>query len=336
VSGEIEVARRAALPAKKVETAARSHARRDAVAYRQHGLHYGYDRGKKVAPPKGWVIIPLGDPVPDTHRDSSLMELRFADSESTFDYFEATKSYLGKYGKPVAFYSDKHSVFRVNSKDHAKGGSGLTQFGRALEELNIDIICANSPQAKGRVERANLTLQDRLVKELRLAGVTNQVEGQAFLETFRADYNRRFAKPPRQDVDVHRPLRNDEHIDDVFTIQVKRTLSHQLIVHYKRRVYVVEDSLENRKFRGKEITVYEYEDGAIVLRCDGRLLSHVEHRKDDAHVTQGDIVSNKLLAGALSAIAEKQKERDAVQLSKEKMTVRDKKRILQRRATALA
>src|SRR5215213_7140653 len=101
---------------------------------------------------------------------SRLMHLRFVASESTFDYFRATRTYLEQHGKPVAFYSDKHSIFRVNAKD-AAGGDGATQFGRALTELNIDILCANSPQAKGRVERAFGTLQDRLVKELRLAGI---------------------------------------------------------------------------------------------------------------------------------------------------------------------
>jgi winged helix-turn helix protein len=91
---------------------------------------------------------------------SRLMHLQFVESESTFDYFAATRAYLERHGKPVAFYSDKHGVFRVNKKD-AVGGDGMTQFGRALHALNIDIICANSSQAKGRVERANGTLQDR-------------------------------------------------------------------------------------------------------------------------------------------------------------------------------
>ena len=93
-------------------------------------------------------------------------------SESAFDYFEATKNYLRRHGRPVAFYSDKHSIFRKSNKDD-KEFRGDTQFGRVLRELNIDIICANTPQAKGRVERANSTLQDRLVKELRLAGIDN-------------------------------------------------------------------------------------------------------------------------------------------------------------------
>jgi hypothetical protein len=95
--------------------------------------------------------------------------------------------------KPVAFYSDKTSVFRVNAKD-AVGGLRYTQFGRAMDDLNIDIICANTPAAKGRVERANQTPQDRLVKELRLRGISDRDAGSAFLAEFREDYNRRFAR----------------------------------------------------------------------------------------------------------------------------------------------
>ena len=101
-----------------------------------------------------------------------LLHLRFAPSENTFDYLQATKTYLEEWGKPIAFYSDKHGVFRSTHASEKDRTTGLTQFGRALYELNIDIICANTPQAKGRVERANRTLQDRLVKELRLRGIS--------------------------------------------------------------------------------------------------------------------------------------------------------------------
>src|SRR3989475_5790756 len=99
---------------------------------------------------------------------SELLTLRFAEVESTFDYSRATRDYLAEHGKPMAFYSDRLSVFHVQARDRAANGSGLSQFGRALRALNIDLLCARSPEAKGRVERANGTLQDRLVKELRL------------------------------------------------------------------------------------------------------------------------------------------------------------------------
>jgi hypothetical protein len=144
---------------------------------------------------------------------SRLMHLQFVESESTFDYFAATRAYLERHGKPVAFYSDKHGVFRVNKKD-ATGGDGMTQFGRAPHALNIDIICANSSQAKRRVERANGTLQDRLVKEMRLCGIDTTAAGNAFLPAFIDGYNARFAKAPLEDRDVHRPLAGHDDLDE--------------------------------------------------------------------------------------------------------------------------
>jgi hypothetical protein len=117
--------------------------------------------------------------------------------------FEALKTYLRRHGKPVAFYSDKHSIFRV-SKENAVSGNGMTQFGRPFSELNIEILCANTSQAKGRVERAHYTLQDRLVKELRLAGISTIEAANAFLPSFAANCNGRFAKLPARDKDLHR------------------------------------------------------------------------------------------------------------------------------------
>src|SRR3546814_6033597 len=104
---------------------------------------------------------------------SELMHLQMVESESTFAYMDATRAYIERHGKPVAFYSDQHSVFR-NSRASAARGDGMTPFGRALEALNIEIICANSPQAKGRVERANGTVQDRVVKAMRLVGLSER------------------------------------------------------------------------------------------------------------------------------------------------------------------
>ncbi len=139
------------------------------------------------------------------------MQLRFVKSELTFTYFEATRGYLEKHGKPLALYSDKASVFRINNKN-ATGGDGYTQFGRAMHELNIQTICANTSSAKGRVERAHLTLLDRLVKELRLKGISSVDAANDFADEFMADYNRRFAKAPRHDFDVHRPLETDDDL----------------------------------------------------------------------------------------------------------------------------
>ena len=107
------------------------------------------------------------------------------------------------HGKPLAFYSDKHGIFRVN---HAAGSKSGTQFGRVLHDIGVELICANSPQAKGRVERANKTLQDRLIKEMRLNKISSIEEANAWLETFIVNFNQRFAKTPKYPKNLHRPV----------------------------------------------------------------------------------------------------------------------------------
>jgi hypothetical protein len=135
-------------------------------------------------------------------------------------------------------YSDKHSLFRV-ARPGPSGRQGLTQFCRALDALNIDISCANSPQAKGRVERMNKTLQDRLVKELRLAGVSNGEAGNAFAPEYMEDYNRRFARAPANSHDAHRPLQDGEDLSCILTWQEDRTLSRNLTVPFKSVTYLI-------------------------------------------------------------------------------------------------
>ena len=135
---------------------------------------------------------------------SRLMHLAFTRSESTFSYFQATRAYLEHHCKSLALYSNKASVFRVNSKD-AQSGDGHTQSARAMFKLNIDTFCTNSSQAKGRVERAHLTLQDSLVRELRLRNISTVEAANAYLPLFMADYNRRFGEAVRSDFDTHCP-----------------------------------------------------------------------------------------------------------------------------------
>src|ERR1700731_1047159 len=163
---------------------------------------------------------------------SKLMQLRFVPSESTDSYFSALQGYLNDHGCPVAFYSDKHTVFRVNRPD-AMGGSGMTQFGRALAELNIEILCANSSQAKGRVERANRTLQDRLVKELRLAGICDMEAGNAFLPKFVERFNEKFSVPAAKAENVHRRLNlQASRLADILCHREQRHISQQLALAY--------------------------------------------------------------------------------------------------------
>jgi len=194
---------------------------------------------------------------------STLMQLRFVPSECTFSYFEALELYLASHGRPVAFYSDKHTVFRVASQG-AKTGHGMTQFGRALNELNIEILCANSSQAKGRVERANRTLQDRLVKELRLAGISDMAAGNAFLPGFTKRYNAHFAKAPRRADDLHRPLNIEPgRLRDVFCYRDQRHVGAQLAFSYERRRIILDETEISRGLVGKYVDTYAFPDGRL-------------------------------------------------------------------------
>ena len=203
-----------------------------------------------------------------------LMELRFVQSESTFSYFAALESYLLKHGRPVAFYSDKHTVFRVAKPNEHM--TGMTQFGRALAELNIEILCANSSQAKGRVERANRTLQDRLVKELRFAGISNMDEGNAFLSEFMKRFNTKFAKAPAKPDNLHRALNIEpDRLAEVFCLRDKRYVTKDLTLKYDRKRIKLEINDLTRGLVGKYIDVYEMADGRIQVPAKGVALPHI-------------------------------------------------------------
>jgi len=237
-----------------------------------------------------------------------LMHLQFVESESTFAYFHAARAYLQAWGKPVAFYSDKHGVFRVNHPG-ALGGDGMTQFGRALHALNIDIICANSSPAKGRVERANKTLQDRLVKELRLAGAATLAEGNTLLPDFIADYNARFAKAPANNKDLHRSLRAGDDLDDAFAWKEERTLSQALTLQYDKVMFILEPSEQAKAAIGKRVTVVDYPDGRLAIRYRGIELAYRTFDKI-RQVSQAAIIENKHLGAALALIRDQQLRRE--------------------------
>ena len=247
---------------------------------------------------------------------SMLMELRFAQSESTFSYFEALESYLLKHGRPVAFYSDKHTVFRVPKPNQHM--TGMTQFGRALAELNIEILCANSSQAKGRVERANRTLQDRLVKELRLAGISNIEEGNAFLPEFTERFNSKFAKAPAKPSNLHRALNMEpDRLSEVFCLRDQRHVTKNLTLKYDRKRIKLEINDLTRGLVGKYVDVYEYGCGRIQVRAKGVALPYTI-LNPERRITHAAITENKRLSAVLEHIkAEQDKEPPKVKVKPE-------------------
>ena len=253
------------------------------------GSHHAWfeDRG-----PKCCLLVFIDDAT------SNLVELRFCPSETTMDYMHSTKRYIERYGKPVAFYSGKHTVFRVSRRD-AKTGTGLTQFGRGLHDLNIDIIYAHSCEAKGRVERMNQTLQDRLVKELRLEGINTIHEGNEFLPEYMGVLNRKFGKEALNPTDLHRPHTDMDNLEDAMCWQEQRTVSNSLTVQYDRVVYLLEPGELTNELRRKRVTFFDFPDGSIDIRHEGVSLPYSTFDKI-GKVKQADIVDNKRLGAVLA------------------------------------
>jgi transposase len=224
-----------------------------------------------------------------------LVELLFVACENFFGYCQAAEGYFTRYGKPVAFYSDKHGIFRVNppSSGHS---DALTQFGRAMQELDIQIICANTPQAKGRVERVIQTLQDRLPKELRLRNISSPEAGNAYLPEFIADFNQRFAVPPRSTHNAHRPLTAKDDLARIFTWQETRLLSKNLTLQFQKVIYQIQTPRPTYAMRHAAVTVCQNAQGLITLFYKGKSLQYTVFHKQ-AH--QAEIVEAKHIDQAL-------------------------------------
>jgi transposase len=226
-----------------------------------------------------------------------LVQLRFVECESFFSYCQAAEGYFRQYGKPVTFYSDRHGIFRVNMPSTG-AGEALTQFGRALQELGIQIICANSPQAKGRVERVIQTLQDRLSKELRLRDISNMSDGNAYLPQFLTDFNQRFAVEPRSTVDAHRPLTTKEDLAQILTWQETRTLSKNLTLQFHKTVYQIQTNRPTYALRNAQVTVCVNPQEQLTILYNGKALPYSIYNQQ---AKQAEIVSTKQLDAALQS-----------------------------------
>lgn len=185
-----------------------------------------------------------------------LVELRFVKEETFFAYSEAVRAYLERYGKPVAFYSDKQGVFRVNQPQPLGSTQGLTQFGRAHQ-----------------------TLPDRLVKELRLRNLSSIEAGNAFLPEFREDFNRRFAVPPRSTHDAHRPLQALDNLDLIFTRQRSTALSKNLTLQSNLNMYQIQTDRPMYALQHAPVTVCENAKGEVASWYKNKRLAYTTYKK---------------------------------------------------------
>jgi hypothetical protein len=200
-----------------------------------------------------------------------LTELQFVAAETTLGYMAALERHIQRHGLPAALYSDRHSIFRVNGEAPADVQS---QFARALAQLGIEGIQANSPQAKGRVERANQTLQDRLVKEMRLRGINDQASANRWLPAFMHDFNRRFAVIPATADDAHVAYQGaGDALQRILSVQAERRLSKNLSCQYGGELLQVRTQSQGLSLRGAKVCVHRHTDGRTELSWQGRALA---------------------------------------------------------------
>jgi transposase len=208
-----------------------------------------------------------------------LTALQFAPTETTKAYLLALRTHVLAHGAPLAFYSDRHGIFRVNAKD-AQSGDGKTVFGRVATRLDIEAIHAQTPQAKGRVERANQTLQDRLVKEMRLEGISDIASAQAYMPRFMATWNQRFAAQPRDPTDAHRPwTQSSEALDADLARQEERVLSKALTFSADGTLYCVKTKDAGIALRGARVTLRHFLEGSLQVTWKTRILDVTAIRK---------------------------------------------------------
>ena len=190
---------------------------------------------------------------------------RFYPYEGTIPAMDSFKRYIKKHGIPLSVYLDKHTTYKSTGKpsieDELNNVAPLSQFERALKELGVEVIHANSPQAKGRIERLFNTFQDRLVKELRLGKICSIEAANALLGQYLAGYNRRFGREPAKDGDLHRPCPKDTDLDRMLCIKTERVLRNDFTIASNGKLYQIFDNV-----RAERVIVEEHINGSIKIR----------------------------------------------------------------------
>ena len=207
---------------------------------------------------------------------SVVPQASFEDNEGVHAVFRFWWAYLEAHGLPGTIYLDKFSTYKINHENAVDNEELMTQFRRAMQELGVHVINANSPEAKGRIERLFKTLQDRLVKEMRLEGIKDRETANRFLEsTYLPDHNKHFGVPAREKGDAHRPLTDEmkKRLPSIFSIQTQRTVTNDFTVRFKNQWYQLAGQQPIAVYRGDIVTIEERLDGSIHIRLKDRYLS---------------------------------------------------------------
>ena len=203
---------------------------------------------------------------------NEITSAKFSATETTEAYLVCMKEHLERYGRPLGLYVDKHGTFKVN-REELKKGVGITHFGKVLKELDIELICAHSPQAKGRIERSNGVLQDRLIKEMRLEGISTIEQANTFLPGFLEKHNERFRKEPAHPEDAHRAMRRKDDLERIFARRDTRKLLKDLTFQHHGILYLIETKTPNR-LRYTSVDVLWRENQPIEVEHEGKKLKY--------------------------------------------------------------
>lgn len=248
------------------------------------------DRGPKCA-----LLIFIDDAT------SRILYGRFITVEDTENLMTCAKAYLKLHGRPVAFYVDKDSIYKVNKQatveEELRDETPLSQFTRAMGELGIEMIFANSPQAKGRVERGFRTHQDRLVKELRLAGISDMEAANKFLETYIPEHNAKFAVAPASRGDAHRALLRAHKLDGILCTKLNRTVANDYTLRYRNKFLQLDAEQTVRVRPGALVAVEGRLDGGLHLKFKG---AYLRYKLVDKRPYRGYYAANKSELKALA------------------------------------
>jgi hypothetical protein len=198
---------------------------------------------------------------------------RLGEEETLWAAAGTLRAWIERYGVPHLLYVDWKNLYKrgATAQERLRGEEPITQFGRMCEKLGIELIAANSPQAKGRVERVHGTHQDRLVKKLRREGIGSHAEANTYLESeYLAEHNRRFARPAARPEDYHRRAPCATQLDKIFRLEMERVISDDWVVRYDSRFFQLQpESRHYAPARGK-VVVCEWPDGRVDIEYRGR------------------------------------------------------------------
>jgi len=222
----------------------------------------------------------------------------FYDYEGIYPAMDSLEHYIGLYGLPHSLYLDKDSTYKTtrepSTDELLRGKRSQTQFERACRELRIDVIHAHSPQAKGRIERTFGTLQDRLIKEMRLEGVSSLEEANQFLKKYLPIYNKRFSRVAREEGDLHKPLAKHINLREIFCIKATRTINNGYIVKWRGRQFIIENP--SIVMRRRKVEVMEHFNGNIGIKFNDRYLKFretIEQKPAETKIVKKPVVTPK-------------------------------------------